>query len=466
MPRRTKIVATLGPATEDKAVIRELLNAGLNVARLNFSHGTYKQFKKIAANIRKVEKESSEIITIMQDLQGPKIRLSPEQKETEVKKGDIITFSTKAGQKDCIFVPNCNMLSKIVKAGDRLLIEDGLIRTKILSKRGHKIKAKVIAGGILKACKGINIPDSKLPGSASLTPKDRKDLEFGVKKLKVDAIAVSFVETAEDIIRVRKEIAKHTKKPIMIVAKIEREEALRNLEQIIDTADGVMVARGDLGIETKAETVPLTQKRIIKLARRHGKPVIIATQMLQSMVEDPLPTRAEVSDAANAIFEHADAVMLSNESAVGKYPVRAVETLAKIASTIEKSIFKETDLFPSPAFDQLDDIVDESMALNACRVADEINASAIVIMTAEGFTARTVLKHRPKTQAIIVTSNAKIAGQLNFLWGADEIIVRKEKLRSEETKNLLLKHCYLNKGEDVVLIKLSDKKRSLVVMKV
>lgn len=460
MNRRTKIVATLGPVSEDKEDIRKLIAAGMNVARINFSHGTYEQAAKMVKNIRALEKETGQIVTIMQDLQGPKIRLCPLPDDVIVKKGEVITFSTKKGKKDTLYIPNCSMLTKVLKKGDRLLIEDGLIRTKILSTKDCFVRAKVIVGGRIKSCKGVNIPDSTLPASATLTLKDRKDLKFGIEKLKVDAVAISFVQNRKDIERVRTAIEKMTKRPIKIIAKIEKKEALENLADIIDAADGVMVARGDLGIEIKAELVPIAQKRIVAMARKEGKPVIIATQILQSMVENPIPTRAEMSDAAEAVFEHADAFMLSNESAVGQYPVKAVQTLARVAKVIEHEIFKTKELFPIPV--PSEETEDESMALNACKVADDIDAAAIVVVTKDGYTARMVLKHRPKTPVIVVTQSKDQAHVLNMLWGIKAIVVDNAR-RSEEIKTLLKKKKLIKAKDKAVYIKLSDSKRSFVV---
>lgn len=465
MARRTKIIATLGPSTEEKSEIQALAEAGMNIARLNFSHGEYPQFEKIVKNIRTVEKEHGKIITIMQDLQGPKIRLGELPKEgIRIKKGEVITFTTRKS-KNGIFI-HYPALTKVLKKGHNLLIEDGLLRTKILSVKGDKVTAKVIAGGLLKSHKGINIPDSKLPAHESLTKKDKADLKFGVKTLKVDAIAVSFVESAKDIERVKKEISKYTKREVPVIAKIERREALKNLGAIINAADGVMVARGDLGIEIKAEMVPIEQKRILALARQQNKPVIIATQILQSMVENPLATRAEISDAANSIFELADAFMLSNETAVGKYPVKAVQTLAKVANAVETELFKNAELFPIQFPETTESLEDEAMALNAAVLSESINAKALVILTKHGYTARAVLKHRPETPILVVTNSIQTARALNFLWGVNEIVIHKGVYRSEEIKKFLVKEKFIKKGDDFVQIKLSDHKRSLVVMSV
>lgn len=466
MKKRTRIVATLGPATEDKKQIKALVEAGLNIARLNFSHGTYEQYAKITKNIRAVEKATGKLVSIMQDLQGPKIRIGQlTEGHVKVKKGQILTFSPDQNDKDCIQIPY-RTLSKVVKVGDRLLIEDGMIRTKVTKIRGNKVSVTVQVGGDIKSCKGVNIPDSSMPASAGLTAKDKKDLAYGVNKLKVDAIAISFVETPDDIHRVRKEIAKHTKREIMIIAKIERKDALKHLEEIIDVADGVMVARGDLGIETKAERVPIIQKRIVRLSRIAGKPVIIATQILQSMVENPLATRAEVSDAATAIFDLADAFMLSNETAVGDYPLAAVKTLATVAKETETAIFEERELYPIDIEESEGLIEDESIALNACYLSDDIDASALIIMTQKGYTAQAVIKHRPMAPIIIVTNDSSMARKLNFMWGANDIVIIKGKHRSEDVKNTLKKMKIIKAPGDVVMVKLSDVKRSLVVMSV
>lgn len=458
--RRTKIIATIGPATEDKNQIERLVLAGMNIARMNFSHGTEAQFKKIVTNIRQVEKESGKIITIMQDLQGPKIRLGIVPENYKVSKNDIVTFSTKAGEKGTIHLPY-SALPKVVRKGQMLLIEDGIIRTKVTSIKGHHVTVKVIAGGILKSKKGVNIPDSKLPGALALSPKDKKDLSFGIK-IGVDAVAASFVESADDILRVKKEIAKRTERKIPVIAKIERKDALVNIKEIINAADGIMVARGDLGIETKAERVPVEQKRMVALARRMGKPSIIATQILQSMVTSPIATRAEVSDAATAIFDHADAFMLSNETAVGAYPIKAVSTLAKVAHETEEAIFSYEEL--SPALSNNTDV--EAIALNACVMAEESDAKFIVVLTREGFTAREVLKHRPKTPVIVITELLRTAKYLNFFWGIEKLLIEEGTLSAEKVANLLKNKRLLKKDDEIVVVKISNSKRSLEVVKI
>jgi pyruvate kinase len=474
MKRRSKIIATLGPATEELYMIEKLIQAGLNIARLNFSHGSYEQSAKIVKNIRKVEKKTGKTIGILQDLQGPKIRLGllPEE-GIPVKKGQNLHFSNhkksatqeSGTEKNPIPIPY-EPLKRVLKKGQRLLIEDGMIAAKVLSVKKGIVKVKIQNAGLLKSRKGVNLPDSTLPASASLTAKDKKDLKFGLTKLKVDAVAISFVEDKNDILRVRKEIAKHTKKKILIIAKIERKNALINIQEIIDVSDGIMVARGDLGIETEAERVPVEQKRILALARQAGKPVIIATQVLQSMIENPIPTRAEISDAANAIFDHADAVMLSNESAIGKYPVKAVQTLAKVASRTEEVMFETRELFPVKSIHSPSHLEDEALSLNACYLAEKVDADAIVIRTNEGYTAQTVLKHRPKSEVIVLTNNKQTARQLHFWWGTHTVHLVKGSMRSEESIQELKKAKIIKKGSELVLVKLTKKKKSLVLMKV
>jgi pyruvate kinase len=458
--RRTKIIATIGPATEEKNQIERLVEAGMNIARLNFSHGTEAQFKKIVKNIREVEKESGKIITIMQDLQGPKIRLGLVPDNYTVRAGDKVVFSTKPDEKGTVHLPY-PALPKVVRKGQMLLIEDGIIRTKVLFIKDHHVCVKVIAGGTLKSKKGVNIPDSKLPAALALNAKDKKDLSFGIK-LGVDAVAASFVESAADILRVKKEITKRTERKIPVIAKIERKDALVNLKEIIDAADGIMVARGDLGIETKAERVPVEQKRMVALARKMGKPSIVATQVLQSMVTSPVATRAEVSDAATAIFDHADAFMLSNETAVGAYPIKAVATLAKVAHETEEAIFSYEEL--SPALSSNADL--EAIALNACIMAEESAAKFIVILTHEGFTAREILKHRPKTPVIVITDLLRTAKYLNFFWGIEKLFVEEGSFSSEKAAALLKKNKLIKKDDEIVVVKISDSKRSLEVVRI
>jgi pyruvate kinase len=341
MMRHTQIVATLGPATAEISIMEDLLRAGLNVARINASHGTPDQWMDLASNLRKACKNTKLKASIMMDLQGPKIRLGNLKAPITVKKGQVLKLNLrrKIQTDESVPLPYLPLL-KSAKIGDDLLIEDGLIQTKIIKIQDPFIEIAIKNDGLLQSHKGVNLPNVTLPASASLSKKDRSDLEFAIKSIKVDAIALSFVETAKDLKRVRQLLTKRNATHIKLIAKIERKKALLNLEEIIRASDGIMVARGDLGIETPLERVPIEQKFMLTLAHHLEKPVIVATQILDSMVDNPIPTRAEISDAAQAVFDHADAFMLSNETAVGKYPVEAVKTLAKVADATESALWE------------------------------------------------------------------------------------------------------------------------------
>lgn len=337
--RRTKIIATLGPATEEIGQIRKLIKAGMDVARLNFSHGTHAQFKQMIENIRAVENELGKPIAIIADLQGPKIRIGKLSNNKKIKTGETIILTTKKPLKNEIPIQYKN-LPKEVKPGHKLLIDDGCIETRIekIADGKTKIHAEVLNDGIIGNNKGINAPDSVIRAN-SLTSKDKKDLKFALKH-GVNFIALSFVRDAKDMRQLKRLIRKN-KGAARVIAKIERSEALDNLEEIVRESDAVMIARGDLGLEIKAECLPIVQKRIIKLANTYAKPVITATQILASMVENPNPTRAEISDAANAVLDNTDCLMLSNETSVGRYPIRAVQVLNRVAKFTEAEMKKD-----------------------------------------------------------------------------------------------------------------------------
>lgn len=465
----TKIVATLGPSSESKEKIRALVQAGMNIVRLNFSHGSYNEFKAIVKTVREVEKETGKTLLIFQDLQGPKIRLGVMPAEgIMIKKGQVLRFDTrrvKYEAKAPLPLPYAP-LPKVLKVGHRLFIEDGLIRTKVKKISGPILELKVEVGGLLKSHKGVNIPDSKLPNELALTPKDRKDLSFGVKVLKVDALALSFVEEAEDVLRVRKKVASLTQRPTFLIAKIERPKALTNLRELVKASDAIMVARGDLGVETPAEEVPLAQKQIIQECRSEGKPVIVATQILQSMVENAVATRAEISDAATAIFEQTDAFMLSNETATGKYPVEAVQTLYRVAKSTEEAIQDRQLLLPRmEEFSSMGGTVEDNrMAREAWRLAEDIKADALVVATKQGYTARAVLRYRPNLPICIVTNEPSTARQLHFYWGVHRVLLLKGKLRAEEVREKLRKQPGFEGKKRIVFLRLGRSKRSLVVM--
>lgn len=432
--KRTKIVCTIGPSCESADILARMVKAGMNVARLNFSHGTYDNHKILINNIRAVSEKTGEPVAIMQDLQGPKIRvgLLPDGGVT-LKEGEMITFNT--ALVDCaggVMPIDYQDLHQYLKKGERLLLDDGRIETKVVRVVGTEISVEVVVGGVLTSHKGINVPDSKLTVRA-LTDKDKQDVRFGVEN-DVDLIALSFVTKPEDILDLRylvkeyeKELRKKPLQPIRIIAKIERNEAVRNIKLILEAADGIMIARGDLGIETPAQEVPLVQKRLIDLALDAAKPVIVATQMLDSMQKNPRPTRAEVSDVANAVIDHTDAVMLSNETATGKYPVETVETMADIILETEKSVYDNLPMrYPQgkgPASAPMglrqgkgkktDDVISQmSRAL-----AEEVNAKLILAASISGETARLISRYRPELPIVVATSTERVKHQLNLSWG-------------------------------------------------
>lgn len=421
MQKRTKIVCTLGPASEKLSTIINMVKAGMNVARLNFSHGTYDNHGALIASIHKAEEKTGEPVAIMQDLQGPKIRIGllPE-KGIILKEGQVVSFSTGIIDYENGLIPiDYADLHEHLKKGEKMLLDDGRIETKIIRISGRQIDVEVVVGGNLTSHKGINVPESKLKIRA-LTEKDRADAKFGVEQ-GVDLIALSFVTSAEDILDLRfllkqyeEELKIKPAQPIKIIAKIERAEAIKNIKEIIEVADGIMVARGDLGIEVPAETVPLVQKNLIDLSLQKAKPVIVATQMLDSMQNNPRPTRAEVSDVANAVIDHTDAVMLSNETATGKYPVEAVEVMAEIIKETEKSVYD--DLLVQGHLVKREK-VDNVVSQLSRELAEEVNAKLILSASISGETGRLISRNRPQLPIVVGTDGERVRHQLNLSWG-------------------------------------------------
>ncbi|OIO19932.1 MAG: pyruvate kinase [Candidatus Magasanikbacteria bacterium CG_4_10_14_0_8_um_filter_32_14] len=420
MEKQTKIVCTIGPSCEDVDTLEKMVKAGMNIARLNFSHGTYENHKMLIANIRKVEEKTGEPIAILQDLQGPKIRIGKVANEgVALLAGEEVIFST--DPKDTNYIPlGYPELHNFVKQGEIMLLDDGKMQVKIERVVDKKIITKVIVPGILTSNKGINIPQTDLSGLVVLTEKDKQDVRFGIEA-GVDMVALSFVMRPDDIIDLRYEIAKCEKElnkpehyPIRLIAKIEKAEAVKRIKEILDVADGIMVARGDLGIEIPAEEVPIVQKKLIDVALEHAKPVIVATQMLDSMQNNPRPTRAEVSDVANAVTDHTDAVMLSNETASGKYPVEAVTMMTKIIKETEKSEY--TKLFFHQPKDKVNRIDDTISGLSRL-VAEDVGANLILAASLSGETGRLISRYRPKFPIAVATSSKLVLHQLNLSWG-------------------------------------------------
>ena len=458
----TKIVATLGPSSDSSSTIENMVQAGMDVARLNFSHGSYKNFKQITKNIRKAARKHKRVVGLIQDLQGPKIRLGILPTEgIEVKKGQKIILTTgKTGKNrppsaGSFAVPvQYKNLHKDVKKGHTIFIDDGMIELKVTKVKGTEIYCTAKNKGTLYSNKGINAPDSSV-SAKTLTPKDIKDLTFGLKTLKVDYIALSFVKSAKDIKDLRALIArksgksKNSHQP-KIIAKIERKEAVTNLEEIVKEADGVMVARGDLAIEIQPEHVPVVQKSIIRLANIHAKPVITATQVLASMVENITPTRAEISDAANAIYDNSDAIMLSNESAVGAHPVKAVRTLAKVISAVENEKKKHQEILQNRVSNK--DIPELNAAcLSACELAVDSGANQIVIYSEDGYTARQVVKHRVFIPTTVITPNPQLIQELSLVWGLNKAVYKKVAQKQSLT-GLIRKLKLAKKGTKIVAV--------------
>jgi pyruvate kinase len=410
MAKRTKIICTIGPATEKETIISRFIKNGMNNARLNFSHGTHDNHKMLIRNIRAAAKKNKEVIGIIADLQGPKIRMGNMGAEgVNLANGEKVILTTGKPDKKKLFVTYSDF-HRDVKAGDRLLLDDGLLELRAERIRGRDIYCRVINGGRLFSHKGINLPDSDVRLS-SLTKKDKEDLVFAMKE-ETDFIAISFVRTAEDVKKLRKLIDKNArklkvKKPRVIV-KIEKGEALENFAKILDTADAIMVARGDLAIETPAEDVPLRQKEIIALCRQAAKPVIIATQMLDSMIRNPRPTRAEVSDVANAVMDNVDCVMLSGESASGKYPGEAVKTMNRIIIETEQSPYDDVRMEGGDGLGREEGVGEAVSAL-----ARESGIEQVVDLSGKNF--RHISKWRPEAEISVKIADDDIYP--NLFWG-------------------------------------------------
>jgi pyruvate kinase len=452
MTIRTKIVATIGPASNSPEMLYKLVAAGINVARLNFSHGNYETHSGAIRNIRSAARTLNRSVGILLDLQGPKIRVGKLEngEPVRLKRGAAfaITSTPMAGTDQMVSTTYQNLYSD-VQPGDTILLDDGLIRLLVESKTRDTVNTKVAHGGMLKENKGINLPGVKV-SAPSLTDKDIRDVSFGIKN-GVDYFALSFVRTAEDLDMI-KSIIKKQGVDIPVIAKIEKPEGVDNLEAIMDVADGIMVARGDLGVEMQPELVPIIQKKIISAAVRKNKPVITATQMLETMSTNPIPTRAEASDVANAIFDGTDAVMLSGETASGKYPVKAVQMMAKIAEQSESSPFLRVNLHYDP---DTADPVTHAVAQSAVNILQEVNARCIIAFSVSGGTSKQISKQRPSKPVYAFTSRLNTYHRLSLLWGITPMLIAdiEDTARLVKSSESLLigKEC-VQKGDLVVLV--------------
>ena len=416
--RKTKIVCTIGPASEELSVLKRLMEAGMNVARLNFSHGSHEEHALRIERIRRAAAETGKTVAILLDTKGPEIRTGDlREGEVELKEGEtfILTAEPVEGDASRVSVSYAG-LPEDVHPGSTILIDDGLIKLTVVEVRGKEIVCRVVNSGLLKNRKGVNVPGVRiqLPG---ITSKDAEDILFGLER-GIDFIAASFVRKKEDVLEIRK-LLEDRGADIPIIAKIENQEGLDNLDSILEVADGLMVARGDLGVEIPAEEVPLVQKRMIRKCNLLGKPVITATQMLDSMQRNPRPTRAEASDVANAILDGTDAIMLSGETAAGKYPVEAVETMARIASRAESAL-RYRDLFRQRSR-ELEVSITDSISQAVVHTAEALNCAAIITSTESGHTARMVSKYRPRAPIVAVTPHEEVMRKLTLVWGVHPV---------------------------------------------
>lgn len=450
--KKTKIVATLGPASQDKHILKEMILEGVNVCRINFSHGAYEDYANQIKTIRELNEETGLNVAILADLQGPKIRIHEVENNgimLETGKKIKITTEKVLGTKDLISI-NYAQLPQDVQANERILLDDGKLMLNVLGSDGKIIEAEIIHGGMLSSKKGVNLPNTKI-SLPSLTQKDLMDLSFAIEQ-NVDWIGLSFVRTARDIIEL-KHIISQSQGKAKVVAKIEKPEAIGDIDEILKVTDAIMVARGDLGVEIPYQEVPLIQKMLIKKCFEFAKPIIVATQMMESMITNISPTRAEVNDVANAVLDGADAVMLSGETSVGKFPIEVIKTMANIVMEMEKfeGIYNK-DVIPDKSQHRF---ISDSICFNACRLAQRVEADAIVTMSFSGYTAYKIASHRPKAPIYVFTSNRQILTQLNLIWGVKGFYYNK-RVSTDHTiadiKYLLKKDGLLRAGDLVINI--------------
>ena len=452
---RTKIVATVGPASEKYEQLLELVRAGVNVFRLNFSHGSHENKSEIIENIRKINQKEPYNVAILGDLQGPKLRVGQiENNKLKIVPGDILTFTSTEkviGTKEKIYVSYPN-LHNDVSVGEKILIDDGKLEVvvKDVNKETGDVKVEVTYGGDLLPNKGVNLPDTEISLPA-MTEKDIKDLDFIIAQ-KLDWVALSFVRKAEDMIDLRRRVKAQNSK-IKVMAKIEMPSAMDDLRNIINESDGVMVARGDLGVELPVEKVPMAQREIIRKCIHRSKPVIVATQMMESMMDRTKPNRSEITDVANAVLEGTDAVMLSGETAMGNHPALVVETMRKIIMEVERTEYyydREEDL---KVISHSPTMLSDALCYNACKIASEVNATALVGMTQSGYTAFRISSYRPKTPLYIFTKEQQVVNQLSLSWGVRAFFYDEEEgldVIINDEINILRERKFIKAGDIVV----------------
>ncbi|MGC3948648.1 MAG: pyruvate kinase [Chryseolinea sp.] len=448
---KTKIVATVGPASNSKEMLRALIKEGVAIFRLNFSHGTHEDHLKVIKFVRELNEEMGTQIGLLQDLQGPKIRVNEMLPDITIERGQKLTITTRelVGNGEIVST-SYKSLPKDVKTGDMILIDDGKIELKVLEVKEGDVVTEVVYGGPLKSRKGINLPFTKV-SAPSLTEKDLRDLEFGLQN-EVDWIALSFVRKAEDINQMRS-IMDAVKSSARIVAKIEKPEALSNIDEIIAVTDAVMVARGDLGVEIWMEEVPMVQKMLVEKCNVAGKPVIVATQMMESMIENPRPTRAETNDVANAVMDGADAVMLSAETASGKYPLEVIRSMVRTVASVEKNPmmynrFREVNKKSAT-------YIHDNFVLAACKLAKDVGAKAIVGMTQSGYTAFKSSSYRPNANIFVFTSNKSLINKMNLVWGSRAYLYQKTTSTDEtiaDVESILKTNGHVKSGDIFIVL--------------
>lgn len=456
--KKTKIIATLGPASSDKETMIDLIQGGVDVFRINFSHADYDLVRKNVETIREINEEYGFSVGILGDLQGPKLRIGVVKEGSYLNPGDILTFTNEKieGNSKKVYM-TYQQFSQDVKAGERILIDDGKLVLEITeTNEKDTVKAKTIQGGPLSSKKGVNLPNTNVSLPA-LTEKDIEDANF-ILDLELDWIALSFVRHSQDIADLKELIANHPKGKKFktpIIAKIEKPEGIKNIEQILQECDAIMVARGDLGVEVPMEEVPAIQKNLVERARIHSKPVIIATQMMETMISSLTPTRAEVNDVANSVLDGADAVMLSGETSIGRYPVDVVRNMSKIVKNIERTNFYQTKNSPiEREFNCIDErFITNRVCLAAVRIAKTTNVEAIVTLTYSGYTAFQISAHRPNSNIIVYSSNKRVITMLNLLWGVRAFYYDQQKSTDEtviQVNMLTLTNGFVEQGDFVI----------------
>ena len=450
--KRTKIVATMGPATKSKKVLKNMILEGVNVFRINFSHADYNVVKENISLVRELSEELQTNIAILADLQGPKLRVGLMEDNVKINPGDTISFFTGdefTGNNSRVYM-NYTDFPNDVKKGERILVDDGKLLFEILNTNGvDEVKAKVIQGGILSSKKGVNLPNTKLSLPA-LTNKDKKDALFALEQ-GVDWIALSFVRHAKDLKKLEKLILNNSEYKVPIIAKIEKPEGVANIKKIVAYCDGIMVARGDLGVEVPAEEVPLIQKKLVLIAKKARIPVILATQMMETMIDSLTPTRAEVNDVANSVMDGADAVMLSGETSVGKYPVEVIKKMATILKKVEGSSL--INVPEEPPTIKTERYITKSICYHAANMANEIEAKAICTLTNSGYTAFQISAWRPAANILVFTSNKRILSRLSLLWGVHSFYYDRYVSTDEtviDVNKIAFEKGFVNKGDFLI----------------